>query len=74
MIDDNPHQLNRITIDKLTPMRACTAGVRLPGSIQACLSKIQALLKTILQFSRTKNLGKILIKVLKFYFGNARLR
>ena len=33
--------------------------------IQASLSKIQGLLKTILQFSRTKNLGNILIKVIK---------
>ena len=31
------------------------------GFIQASLSKIQGLLKTILQFSRTKSLGKILI-------------
>ena len=34
----------------------------------------QGLLKTILQFSRAKNLGKLLIKVLKFFFKNARLR
>ena len=33
--------------------------------IQGSLSKIQGLLKTILQFSRTKSLGKLLIKVLK---------
>ena len=31
------------------------------GFIQASLNKIQGLLKTILQFSRTKSLGKILI-------------
>ena len=31
------------------------------GFIQASMSKIQGLLKTILQFSRTKSLGKILI-------------
>ena len=35
------------------------------GFIQAILSKIQGLLKTILQFSRNKSLGKILIQVLK---------
>ena len=35
------------------------------------LSKIQGLLKTNLQFSGTKNLGKIMIEVWKFYFRNA---
>ena len=44
------------------------------GFIQGTLSKIQGLLKAILQFSRTKSLGKILIQVLKFFFKNARLR
>ena len=34
----------------------------------------QGLLKTILQFSRTKSLGKILIEVLKLIFKIARLR
>ena len=41
------------------------------GFIQGSLTKkIQGLLKTILQFSRTKSLGKILIEVLKFFFKN----
>ena len=44
------------------------------GFIQGSLSKIQGLLKTILQVSGTKSLGKILIEVLKFFFKNARLR
>ena len=44
------------------------------GFIPGRLSKIQGLLKTYLQFSRTKSLGKILIEVLKFFFKNARLR
>ena len=44
------------------------------GFIQASLSKIQGLLKTILQFSRIKVYEKILILVLKFYFRNATLR
>ena len=38
------------------------------GFIQGSLSKIQGLFKTILQFSRTKSLRKILIEVLKFIF------
>ena len=44
------------------------------GFIQGNLCKIQGLLKTLLQFSRTKSLGKILIKVLKFFFKLARRR
>ena len=46
----------------------------LTGFIQGSFSKFQGLLKTILQFSRTKSLGKILIDVLKFLFKNARMR
>ena len=48
----------------------------LSGFLQGNLSKIQrlqGLLKTILQFSRTKSLGKLLIKVLKFFFKNAEI-
>ena len=45
-----------------------------PGFIQGSLSKIQGLLMTILQFSRMKRNGKILIKVLKFFFKNVRRR
>ena len=48
----------------------------LSGFIQGSLSKIQTfqgLLKTILQFSRTKSLGKLLIEVLKFFFKNAEI-
>ena len=38
------------------------------------IQRLQELLNTILKFSRTKSLGKILTKVLKFFFKNARLR
>ena len=44
------------------------------GKIKLNSRTFQELLETILQFSRTKSLGKILIKVLKFFFKNARLR
>ena len=48
-----------------------------PGFIQAILCEIQGLFKdfskTFLLFSRTENLRKILIYMLKFYFWNARV-
>ena len=43
-------------------------GKNFPGFILESLSKIQGLIKDILQFSRAKKLGKILIQVLKFFF------
>ena len=43
------------------------------GFIQARLCKFKDFSKTFLLFSRTENLRKILIYMLKFYFRNARV-
>ena len=44
------------------------------GKFEQNSRTFQGLQDFFLQFSRTKNLGKMLIKVLKFFFKNARLR
>ena len=62
---------------EINPTLRCLFYNTLTGFIQARLCKIHGLFKdfqkTLLLFSRTENLRKILIYMLKFYFGNARV-
>ena len=68
--------MNLVSVDKLLCMCNFRASIDLTGLIEARLCKIQGLFKdfsrTFLLFSRTENLRKILIYMLKFYFGNAK--